>query len=215
MANDKKEIQSLAEGMGANPIEVLTILGIAFAESNYDFGAKGDHRSDGSFYSHGAFQAERQAGVSHQQQVKTALDRIRQQLGYLKPIFGEFKEYIDNSDSMTMRYMKTNWQIGVTQSKNWMNAVREEINNIKYQTSVDDTGVRIALTGEDRKLNVNDFIAWLEGKGVNGNALRGGQDLIGRYIDQEMPSITVAGATGWGMGLAIVIGIALFWFLKR
>lgn len=210
MANDKKEIQSLAEGMGANPLEVLTLLGIAFAESNYNFLARGDNG-----YSWGAFQAERQDGVSHKQQVKTALDRIRQQNGYLKPIFLDLAPYVENSDQAILKYMKANWQVGVTQSKNWMSYVKTAVDTEKYQTSIDDTGVRIALTGEDRKLDINDFIAWLEGKGVNGNALRGGQDLIGRYINDEMPSITVAGATGWGMGIAILIGIAIFWFLKR
>jgi len=213
--SDKAEIQKIAESLGANPLEVVTILGIAFAESNYEFGAKGDYRSDGSYYSHGAFQAERQAGVSPKQQVKTALDRIRQQLGYLKPIFGELASYVENSDQEILKYMKANWQVGVTKSKNWINYIEGRIEDITTYTSIDEDGIRVTLAGENRKLDVNDFIDFLDDKGASRSALQGGQDLISQYIDREMPSITVAGVTGWGMGLAILLGIALFWWFKK
>jgi len=210
MANDKKEIQSLAEGMGANPLELLTLMGIAWAESAWRWDAVGDNH--GSF---GPFQNQRQDGVPKEKQVKDALDRIRKQNSYLAPIWNELAPYVDNSDVNVIRLHRANWQVGETRTRNWVDYIKTQISDIMSQSSVDEAGIRIALAGDDRKLDVNDFIAFMGTKGASVSALQGGQDLISHYINNEMPAITVAGATGWGMGLAIVIGIALFWFFKR
>jgi hypothetical protein len=114
-----------------------------------------------------------------------------------------------------MKLDRACWQVGVTRLRDWMNFIKSSIEDIQTYSSVDESGVRIALAGDDRKLDVNDFIKFMGTKGASVSALQSGQTLIAKYISEEMPAITLAGAAGWGMGIAILLGMFLFWWLKK
>jgi truncated hemoglobin YjbI len=209
----KQQISDYAVQMGATEVERQTLLGIAYAESRFNPDAKGDYRSDGSYYSHGAFQAERTPGVPLYTQVKDAFDRVRQQSGYLAPIWGALEPYVDNSVAMVMRYHKANWQMGPQASQHWMNYVQQQV----------DAG---NLSG-DTKLNIDDFISWAGANGVNADALRGGRDLISEYINQEnledssssdtvfMASTTGAPGGGFVLPFVLLGGLILWWILRK
>lgn len=218
-AEVKQQISDYANQLGATEVERQTLLGIAFAESNFDPEAVGDNG-----YSHGAFQAERQAGVSLYDQVSHALARIQKQSGYFAPIWGQLANVVENSTAMVMRYHKSNWQMGPEAGLHWIQFIQQQVDSATFQTSLDDAGLRNALTGSDRKLDINDFIQWAGSKGVNAKALEGGRDLISQYINQENiddstynPMVASTGGVPGGGFLPFVAlgGLALWWFLRK
>ena len=166
------QIIAIAKGFGANVTEVSTLLGIARAESNFNFTAVGDKG-----YSHGAFQAERQPGYIPDNQVQTAYKRIHEQMGYLKPIYNELSAFVLNDDLEVGKYHKAAWQMAPTSLIHWLKNVSSRIDMIKQNLKTTDLlnlphDIVNALGG---KLGIDDLISFAGAHGVNAAVLKSGQ----------------------------------------
>ena len=194
------QIIDIAKGLGAKITEIKTLLGIARAESNFDFSAIGDKG-----YSHGAFQAERQPGYTPEHQVQTAYNRIHEQMGYLKPIYNELSPFVLNDDLEVGKYHKAAWQMAPTSLIHWMDNVRTRINMIKQNHGVEaipstgptypDGDILRILTGPGYgKLGINDLISFAGAHGVNAAVLKSGQRDFVAFMTTQLSQY--ADATG-------------------
>jgi len=201
--------------LGGTPFERDTLLAIAWSESKYNELAVGD-----GGWSHGLFQAERQAGVPVKKQVANALERLREQHRYFGDQLQLLSTYIDCSPEMIMRFHRAAWQTHPKMPSNWLSwvnnqifEVREQHERLGFQLTDDD--ILEAISGERKKLDVWDMIAWAGKRNVNAQALFDGQQQITDYLSSNKPSSIMEAGGGARTWLVLLGGFVAYLLFKR
>jgi hypothetical protein len=174
------KIVEFAKNYGASNDQIDVLLGIAYAETNFDPDAIGD-----SGYSNGAFQAERTSGATLKNQVNTAYTHLKQQESYLAPIYNELKGIVDSSKAMVARYHRSFWQLNPLFIKNWLKNVSERVAAAKelIEISQQSMDVKQAM-GIDGYLDIDDMFSFAAAAGtINIPALVSGQDRFLEYME--------------------------------
>lgn len=209
------DIASMIISIGGTPFECDVLLAVAWAESRYNEQAVGD-----SGWSHGLFQAERQAGISVKKQVANALSRLREQHDYFVDRLQSMSSYVDCSPEMIMRFHRAAWQTHPKMPNNWLSWVNNQIFDLKEQHErlgfqLTDEEILEAISGERKKLDVWDMIIWAGNRNVNAQALLDGQQQITNYLSSnKLPGIMEAGG-GAKTWLVLLGGFVAYLLFKR
>ena len=173
------KIVEFAKNYGASNDQIDVLLGIAYAETNFDPEARGDNG-----YSNGVFQAERSSGVSLKNQVNTAYTHLKLQETYMAPIYNELKGIVDSSKEMISRYHRANWQLNPLFMKNWLKNVAERVVAAKELIEISQQSMSIQdVLGA---IDIDDLFSFAGAAGtINMPALVSGQD---RFLEYMKPN---------------------------
>jgi hypothetical protein len=184
---DAVEIYNLLKGLGANSLETNTLLGIAAAESVFDFNAVG------SLGEWGAWQIEKEEEPSHEQ-ASNALKAMRETIDDLNAgRKAPLDQVVDQDVKTTQKIVRAAWQRGAKKKdacKRWLNDVKARWTSLrdslkKSGMSNPDQAATKQLTSDGtKKLGADDFINWSATKeDSNRAALDSGQDAFKRFMD--------------------------------
>jgi hypothetical protein len=170
------KIVEYAKNYGASNDQIDVLLGIAYAETNFDPDARGDNG-----YSNGVFQAERSPGVSLKNQVNTAYTHLKLQESYMAPIYNELKGIVDSSKEMISRYHRANWQLNPLFMRNWLKNVSDRVVAAKEMIEISQQSMSVQdVLGT---IDIDDLFSFAGAAGtINMPALASGQDRFIEYM---------------------------------
>lgn len=199
---DAVEIYNLLKGIGANSLELNTLLGIAAAESAFDFNAVG------ALNEWGAWQIDKEQEPSHAQ-AANALKAMRETTeDYAASAKKPLDTIIDPNVRTLQKIVRAAWQRGAKKKdcvKRWLNDVKARHSKLKSDLkkagiSDADTAAAKQMTSDGtKKLGVEDFINWSAvSEGSNRTALENGQQAFVSFMDSTgwAPATFPAGEAG-------------------